>query len=86
MAAVTYSQVAEMVDALPLHDQQRIVQRIGDRLATQQEYFVVAAAFLKHCLENPIRPESSASLDGQKLLDSGKEIADMREERGDQLL
>lgn len=74
MSAVTLGQV----EALPPQDQQRLIDRISERPAARQDYFAGAEAFLKICLENPVRPAAG--------MDAGEEIAAMREERGDQLL
>lgn len=86
MSALTFGQVEEMVEALPLQDQERLIQRTGERLASRQEYFARAEAFIKTCLESPVRPKSSNGLDVLGLMDVGKEIAEMRDERGDQLI
>jgi len=77
LSAVTLGQVEALVEALPLRDQQRLIDRISERLAARQDYFAGAEAFLKTCLENPVRPAAG--------MDAGKEIAALREERGDPL-
>jgi hypothetical protein len=86
MSAVTLGQIEEMVEALPLPDHERLIVRLNERLASRQEYFARAETFIKTCLESPVRPKSSTELDDLGLFDSGTEIAEMRDERGDQLL
>ena len=78
MGVVTFGQVEAMAEALPIQDQQRLIDRIGERLASRQDYFVRAEAFIKTCLENPVRPALG--------MDAGEEIEDMRNERGNELL
>jgi hypothetical protein len=75
---MTLGQVEELVKTLPMTDQQRLIERISERLAERQNYFTRADAFLQTCRENPVRPNAD--------MDAGDEIAAMREERGDQLL
>jgi hypothetical protein len=53
---VTSGQEEELAAALPLTDQQRLIERIRERLAARQDYFARAEAFLKICLESPARP------------------------------
>ena len=74
---MTLEQIEKLVEALPLQDQQRLVGSVSERLMVHEDYFARAQAFLKTCIENPIRPAAA--------MDSGVEIASMREERGDQL-
>lgn len=76
-STVTLGEVEELAAALPLPDQQRLVEWMSERLATRENTLASARAFLKICLENPVRPASE--------MDSGAEIAVMREERGKEL-
>jgi hypothetical protein len=75
---VTLRQVEELVAALPLPDQQRLIERMAQRLNARRDDMARAEAFLKACLESPVRPAAE--------MDAGEEIAAMREERGDDLL
>ncbi|MCW3051596.1 MAG: hypothetical protein JWN14_766 [Chthonomonadales bacterium] len=74
---MTLGQVEELVVALPLPDQQRLIERISERLEAQPDYIARAEAFLKTCLENPVRPIA--------VMNAGEETAAMRAERGDDL-
>jgi len=74
---VTLGQIEELVEALPLLEQQRLVQSVNGRLTAQQGNFSHMQAFLKACVENPVRPSVR--------MDSGEELAAMRDERGSQL-
>jgi hypothetical protein len=74
---VTLGQVEELVQALPPQDQQRLIERMSERLAARQDYFARAETFLKICLESPVRPTTE--------MDAGVEVGAMRDERGDQL-
>ena len=76
-SAVTLGQVEALAVALPVRDQQRLIERISERIAVRQDYFTRARAFLKTCLESPVRPASG--------MDAGEEMRTMREERGDEL-
>ena len=75
MSTVTLWQIEEMVDALPMQDQERLVLRLNERLASRQEYFARAEAFIRTCLESPVCPKSSTDLDYLRIMDAGKEIA-----------
>lgn len=70
-------QVEELAEALPLPEQQRLIERMTRRLQARQEGLARAEAFLKTCMECPVHPT------GQ--MDAGEEIARMRQERGDNL-
>jgi hypothetical protein len=72
ISAVTLEQIVGMVEALPTPDQERLVARLNERLASRQEYFARAEAFITTCLENPIVPACG--------MDSGIAIAEMRDE------
>jgi hypothetical protein len=74
---VTFGQIEELVEALPLHDQQRLIESVSGRLMAHQGYFARAQAFLNTCVDNPVRPGAR--------MDSGEEFASMREERGSYL-
>lgn len=86
MSEVTLAQIDAMVEALPLPDQRRLIQRIEQRLSSGQDYFARAEAFIKGCLENPVHVIAPAELYDIGLMDSGVEMAAIRDERGDQLL
>ena len=75
---VTLGQVEELAAALPLLEQERLIERITQRINARRDDRVQAEAFLKACLESPVRPASA--------MDAGEEMAAMREERGDDLL
>ena len=75
---VTLRQVEELAAALPPSDQQRLIERMTQRLDARHDDVARAEAFLQRCLASPVRPSAE--------MDAGEEIAAMREERGDDLL
>jgi len=86
MSSVTLEQIEDMVKALPMQDQERLIGRLSEHLVSRQDYFARADSFIKTCVENPVRPQSYTVVDDFGMIDSGLEIAEMRDERGDQLL
>lgn len=76
-STVSLRQVEELATELPFSDQQRLIERMTRRLQVQEQEQVRASAFLKTCLEGPVRPAAG--------MDSGKEIAAIRAERGEGL-
>ena len=78
MGRVTLGQVEELALALSISDQQLLMQKLGERLTSHQEYFARAEQFLQTCVENPV-PSAM-------LMDAGAECADMRNERGNELV